>query len=293
MTEADWLSATEPGPLLRHLHDSGRIPPDRWWLKRLRAGLAPDWTGPGEGDRKRWLFALGCCRRVEKLLAGVLIPERSLAAGLLDPREALHRAERYLEGAAPDGPHPRNPRFYAAYTSAADHAVVAAGCAASDIFYDDPRGAVLASRSFIEPRGRDTGGAYLVGIESSLAVRRAVASLTAGVARGSGGEPEWHATWMKAYHDEAAVHAGLARCLFGNPFRPAPAVESGWLAWDGGTVPKLARAAYEAHAFDRLPVVADALEEAGCADAELLGHLRGPGPHVRGCFALDLLLVKE
>jgi hypothetical protein len=43
----------------------------------------------------------------------------------------------------------------------------------------------------------------------------------------------------------------------------------------------------------RLAVLADALEEAGCADANLLGHLRGPGPHVRGCFALDLLLGKQ
>jgi hypothetical protein len=42
-----------------------------------------------------------------------------------------------------------------------------------------------------------------------------------------------------------------------------------------------------------MPVLADALEDAGCGDAELLGHLRGPGPHARGCFALDLLTGKE
>ena len=44
---------------------------------------------------------------------------------------------------------------------------------------------------------------------------------------------------------------------------------------------------------DRLAVLADALEEAGCDNADLLSHLRGPGPHVRGCWALDLLLGKE
>jgi hypothetical protein len=43
----------------------------------------------------------------------------------------------------------------------------------------------------------------------------------------------------------------------------------------------------------RLAVLADAVEEAGCTDADLLGHLRGPGPHVRGCWAVDLLLGKE
>ncbi len=43
----------------------------------------------------------------------------------------------------------------------------------------------------------------------------------------------------------------------------------------------------------RLPVLADALEDAGCADAELLGHLRGPGPHVRGCWAVDMIPGKS
>ena len=46
-------------------------------------------------------------------------------------------------------------------------------------------------------------------------------------------------------------------------------------------------------AFERLPILADALEEAGCTDAAILGHLRGPGPHVRGCWVIDLLLGKK
>jgi len=57
-------------------------------------------------------------------------------------------------------------------------------------------------------------------------------------------------------------------------------------------VPKLATTIYEERAFDRLPILADALEEAGYDSAELLAHLRGPGRHVRGCWALDLLLGK-
>ena len=44
---------------------------------------------------------------------------------------------------------------------------------------------------------------------------------------------------------------------------------------------------------ERLAVLFDALEEAGCDDAEILNHLRSPGPHVRGCWAVDLLLGKE
>ena len=96
--------------------------------------------------------------------------------------------------------------------------------------------------------------------------------------------------WQEVGKAERLAQADLVRDLFGPlPFRPV-SVNRAWLAWDGGTVAKLAAATYEERAFDRLPILADALEEAGCADAELLGHLRGPGPHVRGCWVLDLLL---
>src|SRR5262249_12660565 len=90
---------------------------------------------------------------------------------------------------------------------------------------------------------------------------------------------------------ERATQAALLRCVFGTPFRPV-AVDPAWRTWDGGTIPRLARAAYEDRGFDRLPVLADALEEAGCTDAALLEHLRGPGPRVGGCGAMDLLLNK-
>jgi hypothetical protein len=89
-----------------------------------------------------------------------------------------------------------------------------------------------------------------------------------------------------------AVLRDFARCVFGNPFRPVRIARS-WLAWNGGTVRRLAEAIYDGRDFDRLPVLADALEDAGCSDPELLGHLRGPGPHARGCWAVDLLLRKE
>jgi hypothetical protein len=87
----------------------------------------------------------------------------------------------------------------------------------------------------------------------------------------------------------------LMQELFGNPFRPAT-VHAAWLAWHGGAIPKLAEAVYEEWALPsghldpaRLAVLADMLEEAGVTDAGLLGHLRGPGPHGRGCFAIDVL----
>jgi hypothetical protein len=97
----------------------------------------------------------------------------------------------------------------------------------------------------------------------------------------------------RAYAERGRPMMAILRCIFGNPFRPAPPVDPSWPAWNGGTVPRLAQAVYDGREFDRLPVLADALEDAGCSDPDLLGHLRGPGPHVRGCWAVDLILGKE
>ena len=84
------------------------------------------------------------------------------------------------------------------------------------------------------------------------------------------------------------LQVGPMRLRLATPSR----VEDGWLAWQGGLIVAMARQADEAGDYGGLPVLADALEEAGCTDADLLGHLRGPGPHVRGCWAVDLLLGK-
>jgi len=98
-----------------------------------------------------------------------------------------------------------------------------------------------------------------------------------------------------AYHPthstrESAAQADLFRDVFVNPSRGPVRANRAWLAWNGRTVVKLARAVDKSQEWDRLPVLADALEDAGCADADLLGHLRSLGPHVRGCWAIDLLL---
>jgi hypothetical protein len=84
----------------------------------------------------------------------------------------------------------------------------------------------------------------------------------------------------------------LFRNLLGNPFRPVEA-NAGWLAWHDGTIPKLAQVIYGERRFQELPILADALEDAGCANEELLQHCREPGEHVRGCWVIDLLTGKE
>jgi hypothetical protein len=88
---------------------------------------------------------------------------------------------------------------------------------------------------------------------------------------------------------EEFAQAGLVRDIFGNPFRPVT-VDPTWLT---STVTSLAQAIYTDRAFDRFPILADALEDAGCSSRELLDHCRQPGEHVRGCWTVELLLKKE
>jgi hypothetical protein len=91
---------------------------------------------------------------------------------------------------------------------------------------------------------------------------------------------------------EYKVQAGLFRDIFGNTFRPV-AIDPAWLRWNHGTVPAVARRVFEDRAFHDLPILADALEDAGCADAAVLAHCRSGGEHVRGCWAVDLILGKS
>jgi hypothetical protein len=80
--------------------------------------------------------------------------------------------------------------------------------------------------------------------------------------------------------------------VFGNPFR-LPRVARKCLAWNGGVVRQLAQGIYENRAFYRMPILADALEEAGCKEANILDHCRSGAKHVRGCWTVDLLLEKK
>jgi hypothetical protein len=84
----------------------------------------------------------------------------------------------------------------------------------------------------------------------------------------------------------------LVRELFGNPFRPVT-IEPSWLLWREGLVSHMACTIHDRRQFDDLAILADALEEAGCDDVELLSHCRRPGGHVPGCWALDSLMSAE
>jgi hypothetical protein len=103
---------------------------------------------------------------------------------------------------------------------------------------------------------------------------------------------QWAARATGNLRQESAAQAELLRDVFGDCFSPV-VVQPSWLAWHDGTVRRMATAIYEDRAFEQLPILADALEDAGCDNADILNHCRQPCVHVRGCWVLDLLLGKQ
>jgi len=110
--------------------------------------------------------------------------------------------------------------------------------------------------------------------------------------------------WRDEVYSNPQRSAAELLPLLGDIFGPIPfrfvTIDPSLLLWNEGLAVRLAQVADDDRLLpaghldpDRLAVLADALEEAGCADAELLAHLRSPGPHVRGCFALDAVLGKS
>jgi hypothetical protein len=89
---------------------------------------------------------------------------------------------------------------------------------------------------------------------------------------------------------ELASQSGLIRDIFGNPFRPASCSES----WRTDSAVALARQMYDSRDFGAMPILADALQDAGCDNEDILAHCRDPKQvHVRGCWVVDLVLGKE
>ncbi len=85
------------------------------------------------------------------------------------------------------------------------------------------------------------------------------------------------------------ANAELIRDVFGNPFRPIT-LDPSWLTF---TITTLARQMYESRDFSAMPILADALQDSGCEDPQILNHCRGEGVHVRGCFVIDLLTGRK
>ena len=255
MTESDWNSCTDPQAMLNFLRDTGKL-----------------------SERKARLFAAACCRRVWPLMTD----ERS--------RSAVAVLERYTEGKATEEE----------LSTAARGAQVVADHQKSTA---SPYAAAVAANALEAdlPREYTRGGDEDEEAPADLISCAKDAAFAAAWAMGDAAHPEDSGDeWFAATKAEEAMHCHLLRCIFGPlPSLPLTPLTRSLLDWHGAAVVKLAQAIYEERALPsghldatRLAVLADMLEEAGATDAGLLGHLRGPGPHVRGCHSLDLLLGK-
>jgi hypothetical protein len=125
-----------------------------------------------------------------------------------------------------------------------------------------------------------TAAKFTAGNASALAVEEVVSGPMGAMLRYSG----------KAEDAESRQQAALLRCIAGARYR-LPRIKSAWLTSD---VVALARGIYEGRAFDRMPILADALQEAGCDNSDILSHCRDTKQtHARGCWVVDLVLGKE
>jgi hypothetical protein len=274
MTEQEWLTGVDPQEMLSFVRGEA-------------------------GDRRLRLFAVACCRLIGQLFLDERIP------GLLDTCEHAADAEDTEEDRA---------RIQA--WSADQH------------FITDGVGVVTEVRT--RWAGRDYAAATL-NLHAFAAVQSVLDWDEATIVDGDGERPaDAHfAAGLTAFSAVEASGQGniaeraecsLLRDIFGNPFRPATA-DPRWPTpnviafaqatdvqrtidrlpvpltaappWLTPNVIALVHTIYHDRALDRLPMLADALEEAGCDDADILCHCRGPGPHVRGCWVVDLLLGRE
>lgn len=227
MTEAEWLGATDPTPMLEFMKGKA-------------------------SDRKFRLFAVACCRRVWH----VLTDDRS--------RRAVELADQAADGAVSE-------RTLDAVSGEAEEAFEDAITDHDDTEREDNPGVTAAQYAAACSAASYASNTPVVRLEDAVVVANATS---------------------EAVPDPSVMRgkqASVLRDIFGNPFRPVT-VDPSWLT---SNVLALAEGIYADRAFDRMPILADALQDAGCDNEDVLTHCRSEGPHCRGCWAVDLLLGKE
>ena len=255
MTEAGWLACTDPEPMLGFL---SRKEARRNWLPFGRGLLAlMKIAGRESAFHERPTISR---RRLRLFAAGccrciwdLLVDERS--------KKVVAEAERFADGL---------------------------------VSWEEFSRTWLAGVPTWIPRG--TYSAFSAAADAATATGdEDAASAAARAADRAAAAIAWSADLdsAAAWNSAKKGQADVLRDIVGNPFRLPPAIEPAWLVWNDGTIRKIVQAIYEERAFDRLPILADALEDTGCDNVELLAHCRGDGPHVRGCWVVDLLLGKQ
>jgi hypothetical protein len=215
-------------------------------------------------ERKLRLFACACCRRVWDLLP----------AG--DVRRAVEVGERLADGLeCGDVP--------ATLLTALN--ISLNGWVSGWDVYQANRGGYNAACAVRGPLIRRPGNRDYAGCVATTALYASLARSTAGVAIAPvpvGQTKNWR------LHEEMA-QVGLLLDIIGNPFRSVAFSPN----WRTDSVTALAARMYESRDFSALPILADALQEAGCDNENILSHCRSEGVHVRGCWVVDLVLGKE
>jgi hypothetical protein len=258
MTEAEWLPSTDVRRMYVFLRDTATLYRTRWHGYRAVPRFA-------FSERKSRLFAVACCRRILHLM-----PTDKA-------RECVLAAEQYADGLI------------------RDETLAAAVDASMRSCQEDWRARCYSfalahpavSRAAINALGRvhRQEGAR-AGVANAVAEAWAYATMFES-------RQDYKSELYNAYlESEHARQADYLRDIVGNPFRPS-AIDPAWLAWNDRCVERLARAIYEERDFERLPILHDALLDAGCDDEQMLAHCRATEGHVRGCWVLDLLLGKE
>jgi hypothetical protein len=229
VTEAEWLAATDPAPMLEFL--KGTV-----------------------SDRKLRLLTVGTCQQIWHI-----VPKRCrIACGAL---------ELYADGLISTG------KYQEAWSEAD---VESRMCA-----QDPPNATTYAAESVMISSPPTTSSVEYALSTVALAFGCDVAESVI--------EQDYDSVAESNRLRAASENARLVRCVFANPFRPV-AVDPCWLTSD---VVALATSIYEEKAFDRVPILADALQDAGCDKEEVLNHCRNENVHVRGCWVVDLLFGKE
>jgi hypothetical protein len=253
MIESEWLACDDPERMLSFVREQ-------------------------RTDRKLRLFGCACCRRIWDIMTFqrsryAVETAEQFADGIVS-RRALANARKAAQRAERDG----WSQYYTAEVECKFGYSVA---------YELAGACGAASRA-----AEATAGPHCCDhVSSSLAVS-AVAGASFLRAHNDEWGPHLHsfiAARETAQASEKAAQVALLRDIFGNPYRPV-STEARWLA---PAVVMLAQVIYAERSFQDLPILADALEDAGCGNADILSHCRGPGPHVRGCWALDLILRKS
>jgi len=241
------------------------------WLACANPQPMLEFLRRGASDRKVRLFAVACCRRVwssfqHEEFRNAVQKAESFADGLADRSEMLdaHEKARGIFATLHGNDNGPGAALTASgFATAAKSVLRRIADALDDPWWEDEfdKGDPLAP-ALVTARHTARAAADLQG-------QRCVADAPATIA-------------------EHRQQTALVRCLFGDPFRSRP-VCTAWLTHE---VRALADGIYTERAFDRMPLLADAVEASGCTNADVIEHCRSGGAHARGCWVVDLLLGK-